>query len=130
MRSISAGLRKLAYVIDDLAHQSESPYHNLPLQYTKRLELSLPSEEVQDGPPSMYNDVQKSDRLKNEEDIRRQGERPHIDYLERHTKPVTVTEFGNVREDVYGNPGIMPMHQEDRDTYSLADDQLTGNPYI
>jgi len=81
----------------------ESVYLNIPY-YQQQTDPSDPSEWIQSGPPSMYNDTDKSDRLKNKEDIRRQGPRPGpIDPL-YSGRPVTVTVFEEAKTDEQGEP--------------------------
>jgi hypothetical protein len=129
---ISDYLRKLAFMVDD-NYSGDSPYMNIPF-YQQRTEPEEDSKEIQMGPPSMYNDFDKTDRLKNEEDIRRQGERPDpVDWLDRHTKPVVETEIGGVWEDTQG----MPMNDsttpeglnEDKDTIGFDPDETTASPF-
>jgi len=83
--------------------QGDSAYLNIPF-YQQRIDPSDPSWMIDQGPPSMYNDVQKSDRIKNKEDMRRQGPHPGpVDSLINHsTVPVTNTNYGNPKEDAQG----------------------------
>jgi len=82
---------------------SESPYINIPFFQT-RMDPSDIKQDIQDGPPSLYNDPDKKDRLKNKEDLRRQGPRPGpTDPLIR-VQPVLVTEVGDPKTDEQGEP--------------------------
>lgn len=82
----------------------ESPYLNIPY-YQQQTDPSDPEEWIQSGPPSLYNDSDRSDRLKNKEDIRRQGPRPGpVDPLYLHTHPVRVTVIGDPKTDAQGEP--------------------------
>ena len=131
-KSISEKIRKLAFLVDD-SYSGDAPYLNIPI-YQQRIEPEEDSSFIMNGTPSMYNDLDKKDKLKNEEDIRRQGERPGpIDWLDRHTKPVTETVIGTPFEDVQGKPwndSTTPEGlNEDRDTIGFDPDELTVNPF-
>jgi len=130
--SLSDRIRKLAFMIDD-NYSGDSPYMNIPT-YQQSIEPEEDSGEIQDGPPSMYNDTDKEDKLKNEEDIRRQGERPDpIDWLDHNTKPVVETNFGGQFENAQGEPmndSTTPDGlNEDKDTIGFDPDELNVNPF-
>lgn len=123
---ISSRLRKLAFILDGVGQ--DSPYANM-FHYKRRTPQTTPSEDIGMGPPSMYNDLDKSDKLKNKEDIRRQGERPETDWQDRHIRPVTVTNIGDARENLQGESEFIPDQNVNRDTFPLADDTLLGSPF-
>lgn len=130
--SLSSKIRKLAFMVDD-NYSGDSPYMNIPI-YQQSIEPEEDSKEIQDGPPSLYNDTDRKDKLKNEEDIRRQGERPDpIDWLDRHTKPVVETNFGSPFEDNQGAPmndSTTPDGlNEDKDTIGFDPDEINVNPF-
>ena len=82
--------------------QSESPYINIPF-YQTRMDPSDIKQDVQDGPPSLYNDTDKKDRIKNVEDMRRQGPRPGpIDPLTRLIAPIYLDNVGEPKTDAQG----------------------------
>jgi len=117
--SISDHIRSAAYLCV-FREASESPYLNIPYFQT-RFDPSETSQELQLGPPSEYNDTDKEDRLKNKEDIRQQqGDRPEKDVWDNPMLPVTVTNFGNPKENEQGesnNTTTLPGgRNEDRDT--------------
>ncbi len=130
--SLSSKIRKLAFMVDD-NYSGDSAYMNIPY-YQQSTEPEEDSKEIQNGPPSEYNDTDRKDKLKNEEDIRRQGERPDpIDWLDRHTKPVTETNFGSPFENTQGDPvndSTTPDGlNEDKDTIGFDPDELNVNPF-
>lgn len=99
-------LRKISSYIESYAEFNQnSPYTNIPY-YMTRIDPSDHKERVMPGPPSMYNDYDPEDRLKNKEDMRRQG--PHPGPVDIFTKdyPVTDTVFPNdeVKTDAQGEP--------------------------
>lgn len=105
-----------------------SPYWNLPIYEMARLDQSQTHDEVQNGPPSMYDDTDPEDRIKNKTDIRRQGPRPEPhDPLTRVVLPVqdTVSLTDHYREDVQGksNDSTLPgARNENRDTIGFDPD--------
>ena len=112
---------------------SESPYLNIPI-YQKRMDPSDPSQEIGMGPPSDYNDTDpETDKLKNIEDIRRQGVKPGLsDQLEYKTQPITVTVIGNPREDCQGeeyDTTTPKGRNENRDTINFDEGTLLGDPF-
>ena len=104
LMKVSDRLRKCAFLFDRDA-ATDSPYENINI-YQQRTDPSSPGAEVGFGPPSMYNDLDpKNDRLKNVEDIRRQGERPLRDiYDQQQSLPVTVTVLNDGKTDAQGEP--------------------------
>jgi hypothetical protein len=100
-------LKKLAArVVATDDYSGDAPYLNIPFYQTK-MEPEEDSREVGMGPPSMYEDPDRSDRLKNREDIRRQGPRPQpSDRMEKeYERPVTDTSpLGEPRENLQGGP--------------------------
>lgn len=130
--SLSSKIRKIAFMVDD-DYSGDSPYMNIPI-YQQSIEPEEDSREIQNGPPSEYEDPDQKDRLKNVEDIRRQGERPGpVDWLDRHTKPVTETNIGAPFEDTQGQPmndSTTPEGlNEDKDTIGFDPDELNVNPF-
>ena len=100
--TLANNLRKTAILLIK-SQDGESPYLNIPF-YQQRLDPSDNGQAVGLGPPSMYNDIDKKDKSKNEEDMRRQGPHPGpVDSLiNQSTLPVTVMEHGNPKEDIQG----------------------------
>jgi|LAHU01.1.fsa_nt_gb hypothetical protein len=130
--SLSEKIRKIAFMVDD-DYSGDSAYVNIPI-YQQRIEPEEDSREIGNGPPSMYEDPDQKDRLKNEEDIRRQGEQPGpVDWLDRHTKPVVETNFGAPFEDDQGKPmndSTTPGGlNENKDTIGFDPDELNVNPF-
>jgi hypothetical protein len=130
--SLSDRIRKIAFMVDD-SYSGDSPYMNIPF-YQQRTEPEEDSGEVGDGPPSLYNDTDKEDKCKNEEDIRRQGERPGpVDWNDKYTKPVIETNMGGQFENVQGDPvndSTTPEGlNEDKDTIGFDPDELNVNPF-
>lgn len=129
--SIADYMRRMAYSIRE-GQYGNSPYLNIPY-HLPRLYPSDPAQVVQDGPPSMYNEPGLSERTKNKKDIRRQGPRPTpVDWNEKYVLPVTVTNIGNPKEDVQGEPrnNTTPEgRNEDRDTIGFNPGELDHNPY-
>ena len=130
--SLSDRIRKLAFMVDD-SYSGDSPYMNIPI-YQNQIEPEEDTREIGDGPPSMYEDPDQKDRCKNEEDIRRQGERPGpVDWNDKHTKPVIETNFGGLFEDTQGQPindSTTPEGlNEDKDTIGFDPDELNVNPF-
>jgi len=106
LSKVSSRLRKCAFLMDKevVVTSGDSPYVNIPI-YQTRMDPSAPGSDIGFGPPSMYNDPDKKDRLKNEEDIRRQGERPLRDiYDHQEALPVTVTILDDPKTDNQGDP--------------------------
>ena len=132
--SVADQIRKVAFMVDD--NYSNSPYVNIPI-YMNQTEITPPSIDTMNGPPSMYNDLDKSDRLKNVEDIRRQGERPDpVDWSTKDTKPVTETVLpgdGEGFQDVQGEPWNVTTtpdgRDENRDTIGFDPGTLNGSPF-
>lgn len=130
--SIAEKIRKIAFLVDD-NYSGDSPYLNIPI-YQQRIDPEPDSKEIGDGPPSMYNDTDKNDRLKNVEDIRRQGERPDpVDWMDYNSRPMTdTTPMGNF-EDTQGNPindSTTPDGlNENKDTIGFDPDTLNVNPF-
>ena len=130
--SIAEKIRKIAFLVDD-NYSGDSPYLNIPI-YQQRIDPEPDSKEIGDGPPSMYNDTDKNDRLKNVEDIRRQGDRPDpVDWMDYNSRPVTdTTPMGNF-EDTQGNPindSTTPEGlNENKDTIGFDPDVLNVNPF-
>ena len=130
--SIAEKIRKIAFLVDD-NYSGDSPYLNIPI-YQQRIDPEPDSKEKGDGPPSMYNDTDKNDRLKNVEDIRRQGDRPDpVDWMDYNSRPVTdTTPMGNF-EDTQGNPindSTTPEGlNENKDTIGFDPDVLNVNPF-
>lgn len=127
--SLSDRVRKLAFMVDD-NYSGDSAYMNIPF-YQQRIEPEEDSGEIQDGPPSLYNDLDRKDKCKNEEDIRRQGERPGpVDWVDQHIKPVVETNIGSPFEDNQGGPmndSTTPEGlNENRDTIGFDPDQYEG----
>lgn len=119
-------------MVDD-SYSGDSPYVNIPF-YQQRIEPEEDSKEIQDGPPSMYDDPDQTDRLKNKEDIRRQGERPDpIDWNDKFIKPVVETQFGSPFEDNQGKPvndSTTPDGlNEDKDTIGFDPGETTVSPF-
>jgi hypothetical protein len=104
-KKVSDRVRACAYGMAKSAGDSgtDSPYINIPY-YQTRMDPSDSQNLVQNGPPSVYNDLDPKDRLKNEEDIRRQGERPVVDVLDHSTLPVTVTVLEDAKTNTQGEP--------------------------
>jgi len=130
--SLSDRIKKLAMMVDE-NYSGDSPYMNIPY-YQQQTEPEEDSSEIGDGTPSLYNDLDKKDRCKNEEDIRRQGERPDpVDWNDKDTKPVTETNFGSPFENVQGEPmndSTTPDGlNENRDTIGFDPDELNVNPF-
>lgn len=104
---VSDRLRRCASFIDRdaLAGYSESPYVNIPF-YQTRMDPSDSGGEVGLGPPSVYNDLDRKDRIKNVKDIRRQGPRPRRDIFEEQQQlPVQVTIIqDDGKTDAQGEP--------------------------
>jgi hypothetical protein len=98
--------RAAARLVADDGYSGDAPYLNIPF-YQNRTEPEEDSREIGQGPPSMYDDPDRSDRLKNKEDIRRQGPRPQpSDRMEKeYERPVTITgPLGLPRENLQGGP--------------------------
>lgn len=129
-KSISEKIRKIALLLDYSI--SNSDYLNIPI-YQQRLDVEEDSSEVQEGPPSMYNDVDVKDRIKNIEDIRRQGERPLRDIFYYKDRPSADTLLDSPFQDVQGNPvndsTTSEGLNENRDTISFDPDVLIENPF-
>lgn len=105
---VSSSLRRAARMMDkeSWADQSESPYQNIGI-YQQQTDPASPYDEVQLGPPSLYNDVNyksldDDDRIKKREDIRRQGERPEKDIFDTRLSPTQVTTLEDPKTDEQG----------------------------
>lgn len=119
-------------MVDD-NYSGDSPYMNI-LEYQNQIEPEPDSKEIQNGPPSMYNDLDKKDRCKNEEDIRRQGERPTpVDWMDYDSRPITDTTPTGYFEDAQGEPindSTTPDgRNENKDTTGFDPGELEGNPF-
>lgn len=133
--SVADQIRKLAFMVDD-NYSGDSPYMNIPI-YMNQTEITPPSSDTGDGPPSMYNDTDPSDRLQVQEDIRRQGERPDpVDWSTNHTKPVIETVlpgdgegFQNVQGEPMNDTTTPDGRNENHDTIGFDPGTLTGNPF-
>jgi len=130
--SLPDRIRKLAFMVDD-NYSGDSPYMNI-LEYQKQTEPEPDSKEIQNGPPSMYNDTDKKDRLQVVEDIRRQGERPDpVDWMDYDSRPMTDTTAPGHFEDVQGDPvndSTTPDgRNENKDTTGFDPGELEGNPF-
>ena len=127
---IADRIRKV--VRDVVAQSSESPYVNIPF-YQTRMDPSDTKQTVMPGPLSEYNDTDKSDRIKNVEDMRRQGPRPDpTDSLTRVVLPVTVTNIESPRTDEQGeepNNTTPDGRNENRDTINFDPGTLNVNPF-
>lgn len=129
--NIADYVRKLASDIEAL-QEGDSPYINIPY-YQQRVDPSDPSWMIEMGPPSLYNDYDRKDRLKNKEDIRRQGPYPPLpDRLHKKVMPVTVTNIGDPKEDAHGEvrDNTLPgARNENRDTIGFNPGELNVNPF-
>ncbi len=122
---VSEHLRRCARGIKE-GQQGESPYINIPY-YQTRMDPSDTQQTVQMGPPSMYNDTDKKDKLKNVEDMRRQGPRPGpIEPLTRIVLPVTVTVLDDPKTDEQGERSNNTKPRGD--TEDLNRDTIGFNP--
>ena len=133
--SVSSYIKKAAMrLVADDGYSGDAPYLNIPL-YQERTEPEEDSREIGMGPPSMYDDWDRSTRDKNKNDIRRQGPRPEpSDRMEKdYERPVTVTvPLGLPREDLQGerwNDTTTPKGRRDddgdRDTINFDEGDLT-----
>lgn len=136
LRPIAGEIRKIAFMMGD-EYSGDAPYLNIPF-YRQRTDPADPSEMIDQGPPSMYDEPDpKQDRLKNKEDIRRQGERPMPrDPFEKHILPVRSTVIGQPRENLQGgewNDTTEPRgrgdFEEDRDTIGFNPGETNVNIY-
>lgn len=129
--SVSDHIRKLAFMVDD-NYSGDSPYLNIPF-YQQRTEPEEDSREIGDGPPSMYEDPDQSDRCKNKEDIRRQGERPLVDWMDGG-RPVMDTSMEGPFNDEQGKPmndSTTPEGlNEDKDTIGFDPDEHRDSPVM
>lgn len=131
---IASFLRKLA----EGNYSGDSPYLNIPI-YQNQTDPSDSSQDIGMGPPSMYDEPDKSTRTKNKEDIRRQGERPlPTDSLNRDfDRPVTITTgIGLPRENLQGDrwndttdPGAQ-TEDENRDTINFDEGDMTQTDIV
>lgn len=126
-------LRRIAEcVLSYDGYSGDSPYVNIPI-YQQQTELEPDSREIGMGPPSMYDEPDSCGRLKNKNDMRRQGPQPlPTDPLHRDTEyPVTITSpVGEPREGPTGEPWnstTMPRGSEDgnRETWAPDEGDLT-----
>lgn len=125
---ISAKIRKMAAQVGGDGY-GESVYLNIPT-YQQQTEPEEDSREIGNGPPSMYDEPDKSTRDKNKEDIRRQGPRPGpIDSLIKDFA-VTETVVGEPRESLQGGPWndttTPDGRNEDRDTIGFDPDEYSS----
>jgi hypothetical protein len=130
--SLSDRIRKLAFMVDD-NYSGDSPYINIPI-YQNQIEPEEDSREIGDGPPSLYNDTDKEDKIKNEEDIRRQGERPApVDWMDYNSRPIIDTNPSGHFENAQGEPvndSTTPEGlNENKDTIGFDPDELNFNPF-
>jgi len=128
LNCVSEKIRKIAFLLGD-SYPSESAYINIPF-YQQQTEPEEDSAEIALGPPSMYDEPDRSTRDKYREDIRRQGPRPLPS--DRLIKDYVVTETipGLPRENLQGgswNDTTTPEgRNEDRDTIGFDPDEYSG----
>lgn len=137
LSSISDCLRTVAGLI--ASDYGNSDYLNLDVYTYPRIDNTVPSQEVQNGPPSMYDEPDSETRLKRQRkrDIRYQGPRPDpVDSLTNHILPVTTTNIGGAKENEQGedrNDATAPRGSDkedlDRDTIGFDPGTLTFNPF-
>jgi hypothetical protein len=128
--SINEKIKKIALLLDYSI--SNSDYLNIPI-YQQKISPEEDSSEIQMGPPSMYNDIDSDDRIKNKEDIRRQGERPLKDIFYYNSRPITDTLMDFPFQDLQGKPvndsTTSEGLNENKDTISFDPDVLIENPF-
>jgi hypothetical protein len=129
LTAVSQYIRKAAARLQaDDGYSGDAPYLNIPI-YQQRTEPEEDSREIGMGPPSMYDEPDRSTRDKNKEDIRRQGPRPQpSDRMEKeYERPVTQTcPLGEPREDLQGGPWndtTKPRGSDDSDRETWAPDE-------
>lgn len=134
-----------ARIVLAYAGDSESPYLNIPY-YQYRVDDTVPSDEVQSGPPSNYEDPDRTDRSKYKEDIRRnQGKNPYKDVFDSPMLPAVVTVLNEEKTDEQDKPTNdttkSEARNENRDTVGFNPGEWTdpesdaspdqfNNPYL
>jgi len=144
---LSFYVRKIAaqLVASEYDQEGEGIYLNIPVRMDRE-DLSLDKDEERLGPPSMYEDTEQNDRLKNKNDMRRQGPQPgprdqlHLDYPFTETvhsespreddqgkEPDNTKAKGRSNDDTF----YMGVTEDDdnRETIGFNEGQLDFNPF-
>lgn len=99
---ISSQIRNLAICMA-ADEYGNSGYLNVPY-YQPYTYPSDQADWVQSGPPSLYNDLDKEDRLQEKNDMRRQGPNPGPVDILMSGRPVTDTIIEGPKTDAQGEP--------------------------